>query len=175
MIARAAHEINMKERPLLIIDEAGKITHPVMLYLHDLRKRRSQTVAWCLRVCHISATTCKRTPDEVRRATVSSLRRINLWHRLEGLSASEVMYIAREQGVSDERRLKEMSSKRRFGDLMNEILLDKVLKTIYEHGTYQKRRGCQPTDLRSIPEACEGMTTAVVTFYVTKKESSGAW
>lgn len=39
MIGRVAQELNMKKSPLLIIDEAGKITHPVMLYLHDLREK----------------------------------------------------------------------------------------------------------------------------------------
>ena len=128
MIARAAHEINMKERPLLIIDEAGKITHPVMLYLHDLREKTQSNCGVVLAGMPYFRDNLQKNAGRGKEGYSGFLRRINLWHRLEGLSASEVMYIAREQGVSDERRLKEMSSKRRFGDLMNEILLDKVLK-----------------------------------------------
>lgn len=37
----------------------------------------------------------------------------------------------------------------------------------------RKEEDVNRTDLRSIPEACEGMTTAVVTFYVTKKGKLG--
>ncbi len=38
----------------------------------------------------------------------------------------------------------------------------------------RKEEDVNRTDLRSIPEACEGMTTAVVTFYVTKKRKARA-
>ena len=128
MIARAAHEINMKEKPLLIIDEAGKITHPVMLYLHDLREKTLSNCGVALAGMPYFRDNRQKNAGWGKEGYSEFLRRVNLWHRLEGLSASEIMYIAREQGVSDERRLKEMSSKRRFGDLMNEILLDKVLR-----------------------------------------------
>lgn len=128
MIARSAHEINMKERPLLIIDEAGKITHPVMLYLHDLREKTLSNCGVVLAGMPYFRENLQKNAGRGKEGYSEFLRRINLWHRLEGLSASEIMYIAREQGISDEIRLKEMSSKRRFGDLMNEILLDKVLK-----------------------------------------------
>ena len=128
MIARATHEINMKERPLLIIDEAGKITHPVMLYLHDLREKTLSNCGVVLAGMPYFRENLQKNAGRGKEGYSEFLRRINLWHRLEGLSASEIMYIARGQGVNDEIRLKEMSSKRRFGDLMNEILLDKVLR-----------------------------------------------
>lgn len=38
VILRIAEELNRIESPLLIIDEAGKLNHSMLLYLHDLRE-----------------------------------------------------------------------------------------------------------------------------------------
>ena len=55
------------------------------------------------------------------------LRRINIWHELEGLNTKEVKAVSEANGIDDPERLSELSRKRRFGELMNEIMLNKVI------------------------------------------------
>lgn len=128
MISRIAHEINAKELPLLIIDEAGKISHAVMLYLHDLREKTLYNCGIVLAGMPYFKDNLQKSAGRGKEGCSEFLRRINLWHKLEGLSTSEAAYIVRDQGVTDDRRIKEMASKKRFGDLMNEILLDRVIR-----------------------------------------------
>lgn len=128
MIGRVAQELNMKKSPLLIIDEAGKITHPVMLYLHDLREKTMLNCGIVLAGMPYFKENLQKSAGRGKEGCSEFLRRINLWHRLEGLSQNEALYIAQQLGVTDGQRLKEISAKRRFGDLMNEILLDKIIR-----------------------------------------------
>ncbi len=127
MINRSAYELNAKEMPLLIIDEAGKITHPTMLYLHDLREKTSHGCGVVLAGMPYFKENLQKGARRGKEGCSEFLRRINLWHTLEGLSASEVIYIAKERGITSAQQLKELSNKRRFGDLMNEILLHHII------------------------------------------------
>lgn len=128
MIGRVAQELNTKESPLLIIDEAGKIIHPVMLYLHDLREKTMLNCGIVLAGMPYFRENLQKNAGRAKEGYSEFLRRINLWHRLEGLSQKEALYIARQHGITDSGRLRELSAKRRFGDLMNEILLDKIIR-----------------------------------------------
>ena len=56
------------------------------------------------------------------------LRRINLWHSFIGLQPKEIEEICRANGIDDPGRIKELKRKKRFGDLMNEIYLEKIMK-----------------------------------------------
>lgn len=128
MINRAADELNCKDEPLLIIDEAGKITHPVLLYLHDLREKTKGNCGVVLAGMPYFRENLKKGALRGKEGYSEFLRRVNLWHTLSGLSAGEVRYIAGMHGITDPERVRELSRGRRFGDLMNEIYLEKILK-----------------------------------------------
>lgn len=128
MINRAADELNSKDEPLLIIDEAGKVTHPVLLYLHDLREKTKGNCGVVLAGMPYFRENLKKGALRGKEGYSEFLRRVNLWHTLSGLSAGEVRYIAGMHGITDPERVRELSRGRRFGDLMNEIYLEKILK-----------------------------------------------
>ena len=127
-INRAAKELNKKDHPLLIIDEAGKITHPVMLYLQELRDKTISNCGIILAGMPYFKTNLQKYADRQKEGCAEFLRRINVWHAFLGLSPKEVEEICRRNGVDDSDTIKSLRNIKRFGDLMNEIFLYKIRK-----------------------------------------------
>ena len=126
-INRVAEELNKKDHPLLIIDEAGKITHPIMLYLQELRDKTSSNCGIILAGMPYFKANLQKFADRQKEGYAEFLRRINLWHKCLGLKPDEVTEICRINGVTDKDKIKEFRTLKRFGDLMNGIYLYKVM------------------------------------------------
>jgi len=127
MMNRAADELNHKESPLLVVDEAGKMTRPVMLHLHDLREKTSGNCGVVLAGMPYFRTNLQKDACKGKEGCSEFLRRINIWHELGGLSPSEAKYIAESSGIKSKEKIRELSRRRRFGDLVNDMLLIKIL------------------------------------------------
>lgn len=54
-------------------------------------------------------------------------RRINFWHTLEGLTRNEVEQVCKQHGITDENRIRELRANKRFGDLVNAIVLEQIM------------------------------------------------
>lgn len=119
--------LNRMDNPLLIIDEAGKIPHALFLHLHDLRERTKDNAGIVLAGMPYFKSNLQKLANRGKEGCSEFLRRINIWHELEGLSTKEAKAVITANGIDDPERLNELSRKRRFGDLMNEIVLDKVM------------------------------------------------
>lgn len=128
MINRAADELNRLESPLLIIDEAGKLNHNMILYLHVLRDKTRHNCGIVLAGMPYFKTNMQHFADREKEGYAEFLRRINIWQSFGGLSGKEVEEICKKNGVSDPCKIKELKRIRRFGDLMNEIYLDKIIR-----------------------------------------------
>lgn len=128
MINRAADELNRLESPLLIIDEAGKLNHNMILYLHVLRDKTRHNCGIVLAGMPYFKTNMQHFADREKEGYAEFLRRINIWQAFGGLSGKEVEEICKKNGVSDPCKIKELKRIRRFGDLMNEIYLDKIIR-----------------------------------------------
>jgi hypothetical protein len=128
MINRTANELNRLESPLLIIDEAGKLNQTMILYLHVLRDRIAGNCGVILAGMPYFKDNMLRMASKEKEGYAEFLRRINLWHTFVGLQPKEIEDICTKNGISDPARVKELKRKRRFGDLMNEIYLEKVMK-----------------------------------------------
>ena len=123
IMLRIADTLNRLKSPLLIIDEAGKLNHVMMLYLHDLREYTKENCGILLAGMPYFKTRLIKMAEKQKEGCSEFLRRINVWHELEGLSRKETEYICRENGI--EGRIDEYRNLR-FGDLMNRILLDNI-------------------------------------------------
>ena len=110
---------------LLIIDESGKITHNVILYLHVLRDKTSKNAGIVLAGMPYFKNNLIKFSNKQKEGYAEFYRRINLWHEMEGLTKQEAQYICEQNGVTDNETLKELARKKRFGDLVNEIILYK--------------------------------------------------
>lgn len=123
VMLRIAEELNSLENPLLIIDEAGKLNHVMTLYLHDLREYTKENCGILLAGMPYFKTRLVKMAEKQKEGCSEFLRRINIWHELEGLNRKEVEYICRSNGIETE--FKHYYGLR-FGDLMNKILLEQI-------------------------------------------------
>lgn len=123
VMLKIAEKLNALESPLLIIDEAGKLNHVMMLYLHDLREYTKENCGILLAGMPYFKTRLEKFSEKEKEGCSEFLRRINIWHELKGLSRKEIGYICQEENVSA--NVKDYYGLR-FGDLMNKILLDKI-------------------------------------------------
>jgi len=128
MVNRISDELNTLSNPLIIIDEAGKITHTMILYLHVLRDKTIKNCGIILAGMPYFKSNLLKFSNKQKEGYAEFNRRINLWQELEGLSKAEIKSICNANGIADEEVIKEkMIGKRRFGDLMNEISLYTII------------------------------------------------
>lgn len=123
VMLKIAEELNSLENPLLIVDEAGKMNHVMMLYMHDLREYTRDNCGILLAGMPYFKKNLQKFADKEKEGCSEFLRRINIWHELEGLSYQETKYICKESGIIE--NLKDYKGLR-FADLMNKILLDQL-------------------------------------------------
>ena len=124
LMTRIAKELNSLDSPLLIIDEAGKLNHMMILYLHDLREYTLANCGIILSGMPYFRRNLKRMADKQKEGYAEFFRRINIWNELKGLSREETILVCKAHGISE--GLKEYYGLS-FADLMNKILLEQVL------------------------------------------------
>ena len=126
MVNRIADELNIIDNPLLIIDESGKLTHTMILYLHVLRDKTIKNCGIVLAGMPYFKSNMAKFSSKGKEGFAEFNRRINLWQELKGLSRTEIAFICNSYGIADNDTIKEMQGKKRFGDLYNEILLHQI-------------------------------------------------
>ena len=127
MVNMIADELNTLEHPLVIIDEAGKITHTMILYLHVLRDKTLNNCGFVLAGMPYFKNNLLKYSNKQKEGYAEFYRRINLWHALNGLSRTEIAYICNSHNITKAEQLKDLQNIKRFGELMNKILLQKII------------------------------------------------
>ncbi|NDV83089.1 ATP-binding protein [Bacteroides sp. 51] len=127
MISRVSDYLNRLDTPLVIIDESGKLTHSMILALHELRDNTKSNCGIVLAGMPYFKANMQKMATKEKEGYAEFLRRINIWHQFTGLQQSEVVEICKLHGITDKERLRKLKYVRRFGDLMNEIYLEKAL------------------------------------------------
>lgn len=126
MVTRIAEELNTLTAPLVIIDEAGKITHTMILYLHVLRDKTKKNCGIVLGGMPYFKSNLIKFSNKQKEGYAEFLRRINIWHSLTGLSRAEVQFICSSSGITESEIIKSLMHHKRFGDLYNAILLHQI-------------------------------------------------
>ncbi len=126
MVTRIADELNTLTNPLVIVDEAGKITHTMILYLHVLRDKTIKNCGIVLGGMPYFKSNLTKFSNKRKEGYAEFLRRIQLWHSLTGLTRKEIEEVCQYNGIEDIDTLRELQSKKLFGDLYNAILLLKI-------------------------------------------------
>ena len=126
MVNRIADELNTMANPLIIIDEAGKIVHTMILYLHVLRDKTLKNCGIVLGGMPYFKSNLIKFSNKEKEGYAEFFRRINIWHSLNGLSRKEVEDVCSINGITDKETLREMQTKKKFGELYNAILLLKI-------------------------------------------------
>jgi DNA-binding XRE family transcriptional regulator len=126
MVNKIADELNTLANPLLIIDECGKLSHTMILYLHVLRDKTIKNCGIVLGGMPYFKNNLIKFSNRQKEGMAEFNRRINLWQELKGLSKNEIAYICQSHNIVDNEVLRELQNKKRFGDLYNEILLIQI-------------------------------------------------
>lgn len=127
MVNRACEVLNSLQDPLIIIDEAGKLTDPMLLSLHALRDKTLQNCGIVFGGMPYFKNNLIKKTNKQKVGISEFLRRVQIWNELDGLRRDEIEYICEQNGITDKADLKRFMYKKRFGDLTNEILLFKTL------------------------------------------------
>jgi DNA transposition AAA+ family ATPase len=126
MVNRIADELIVLDSPLIIVDEAGKITHTMILYLQVLKDKTHQTCGYVLAGMPYFKSNLIKLSNKQREGYAEFLRRVNLWQTLEGLTRDEIKYICEQHGITGPDQQREFYNKKRFGDLVNALLLERL-------------------------------------------------
>lgn len=126
MVNKIADELNTLDHPLIIIDEAGKITHTMILYLHVIRDKTLKNCGIVLGGMPYFKYNLIKFSNKQKEGYAEFFRRISLWQELKGLTRTEITFICQSYGIIQDATIKEMQTKKRFGDLHNEILLHQL-------------------------------------------------
>jgi len=111
MVNRIIEEFNAKENPLLIIDEAGKLSHTLILDLHDLRNSTKNNLGIILSGCEYFKDNLETAVKRNKQGMPEFHSRVVSWQILTKPSRREVSAIFEVNGV------KEMEvSKQRFSN-----------------------------------------------------------
>ncbi len=126
MVNRIADELNVMDNPLVIIDEAGKITHTMILYLQDLKDNTHLNCGYVLAGMPYFKSNLIKLSNKQKEGYAEFYRRINLWQTLEGLTRDEIKAICNQYGVTNTEQQRNFYHKKRFGDLVNALILQKL-------------------------------------------------
>jgi type II secretory pathway predicted ATPase ExeA len=126
MVNRIAEELNTSANPLLIIDEAGKITHNVMLYMHSLRDKTNRNCGIVLAGMPYFKNNLQKNSNKQKEGFAEFFRRIQAWFELQGLSRTEIKYICNHNGILDDEEVRDFYGFKKFGDLNNAILMHQL-------------------------------------------------
>jgi transcriptional regulator with XRE-family HTH domain len=129
MVKRIAEELNTIKDPLLIVDEAGKLTHTMITYLHVLRDKTINNCGIVLAGMPYFESNLRKFSNKQKVGSAEFLSRINLWQTLDVLSRKEIRDICEANGVVDSDFLREVQNKKRFRDLKNAITFYKLQQT----------------------------------------------
>jgi DNA transposition AAA+ family ATPase len=125
MLTKAAEELNTLNSPLVIIDESGKLSDAMILTLHCLRDKTILNCGMVLAGMPEFKIKLIGFVNRGKQGYSEFFRRINMWHELKGLTASEINGVLESNGITDKATQMEFKKLNRFGDLMNEIILFK--------------------------------------------------
>lgn len=127
LVNRASETLNGLNSPLIIIDEASKLTDPMLMALHVLRDKTLNNCGIVLAGMPYFRANLIKKANKQKVGISEFLRRVMLWHELNGLQASEIDFICLNNGITDKKEIARFRPYKRFGDLTNEILLYRTI------------------------------------------------
>jgi DNA-binding Xre family transcriptional regulator len=102
MVNRIIDEFNSKENPLLIIDEAGKLSHTLILDLHDLRNETQYNLGIILSGCEYFKDNLETAVRRNKQGVPEFYSRVVSWQILSKPSRREIAAIFEANGVDDD-------------------------------------------------------------------------
>jgi DNA transposition AAA+ family ATPase len=121
MQQKVIEKLNTIESPLIILDECAKLNDKMLLTIHSIRDQALKNCGFVLAGMPDFKHKLVKNANKQKTGFSEFLRRINMWHELEGLTIGEINGILSTYGINDQIEQKSFRQYRRFGDLKNEI------------------------------------------------------
>jgi DNA transposition AAA+ family ATPase len=122
MVKLIIDELNSKENPLLIIDEAGKLSTTLILDLHDLRNATINNAAIIMAGCEYFQKNLLKAVTKDKTGYPEFYSRVVNWNILNRPTKVEIAAICQSNGVSDEDTIKEFFKLNNYRLLHNAIM-----------------------------------------------------
>lgn len=129
MINKIADELNSRINPLLIIDEAGKLSANIILDLHDLRNSTMYNASIVMAGCEYFQKNMIKAVDKDKTGYPEFYSRVVNWHVLSRPTKAEVTAICQNNGVTNNEVIKDFYSLPNYRQLYNAI--------VNERGVYE--------------------------------------
>jgi DNA transposition AAA+ family ATPase len=108
MIEKASELLNSKPNPLLIIDEAGKLSPTLMLYIHDLRDNTMGHAGIVMAgVDYFKANLLKAVLKQ-KEGMPEFFSRVIMWYELRVINKGEIEAICSKNGLTDAATISEL-------------------------------------------------------------------
>lgn len=121
MLKAIIHELNTQKSPLLIVDEAGKLSANLVLDLHDLRNATIQNAGIVLAGCEYFQGNLKKAADRQKQGFPEFYSRVMNWNTLALPTKREIEAICQANGVSDPETIARFQRMKNYRDLYNAI------------------------------------------------------
>lgn len=122
MAATIINELNTRQNPLLILDEAGKLHLHLLLDIHYIRNATMNNAGILLAGVEYFYTNLKKAAQKQKQGMPEFFSRVQSWYELNLPTKKEVEAICTANGVTDEATIKEFQQFKNFRELQNAIL-----------------------------------------------------
>ena len=126
MVKLIIDELNKSESPLLIIDEAGKLSTSLILDLHDIRNATINNAAIIMAGCEYFKENILKAVAKDKIGYPEFYSRVVNWNVLSRPTKAEIKAICENNGVTDEDTIKNLSKLNNYRMLYNAIMNERV-------------------------------------------------
>lgn len=122
LVSRIAAKLNVQAAPLVLIDEAGKLSPPLLMYLVDLYNMTERRAGIVLAGVGYFKTNLDKAVARGREGMPELYSRIAAWEELGAPTGSEKRAVCEAHGLTDPNRVKVVCRARNYRDLTNGII-----------------------------------------------------
>ena len=128
MVTRIEDEFKILENPLLIIDEAGKLSHTLLLDLHDLRNSTMNNLGIILSGCEYFKENLEKGVRKDKQGIPEFYSRVVSWQTLSMPTRKEVEAICNVNGIEFENMNRRSYSN--FRDVFNDVTQQRIISDL---------------------------------------------
>ncbi|MGJ1363450.1 AAA family ATPase [Sphingobacterium spiritivorum] len=122
MVRMIVDELNKVANPLLVIDEASKLSNNALMYLQDITDGVENNGGIVIAGVEYLLSNLKKASDRNKTGMPEFFRRVSLWQELTAPSRKEIEGICINNGVTDPDTIRQISRLSNFGYVRNAIL-----------------------------------------------------
>jgi len=121
MIETISMHLNSIKQPLIVIDEAGKMSQTLLMYLHDLRNDTMMSTGVVLAGVEYFKTNLEKAVAKQKEGMPEFYDRVFMWEVLRMPSKAEINAVCEANGLNDANTIKGFNLVKNYRQLQNSI------------------------------------------------------